>query len=152
MLNTLVVNVSMLMFCEKLSIEFMISLSQIFSKWNLNNLNFCLSRSVLLLNWIVFTKCCNKLMIVLRKKLFVFCKNYSIKRKSSMIFFLRFCFSYLMWCQSIFDNLFLYFLLKMLKHSHTVLEIFSEFSDVFWDIVIFSFYKIINFLTDHSLF
>jgi len=150
--NTLIVNVSASVFCEKLSIEFMISSSQIFSKWNSNSLDFCLSRLVLLLNWIIFAKCCNRSMIVLRKKLFVFCKNYSIKRKLSIILLLRLCLSYLTQCQSIFNNSFLYFSLKTSKHSHTVLEILSEFSNVFWDIIIFSFHKIVSFPTNYSLF
>jgi len=91
-------------------------------------------------------------MIILRKKFSVFCKNCLIKKKLSMILLLRFCFSYLMWCQLIFNNLFFYFLLKTLKHSHTVLKILSELSDIFWDIVIFSFYKIVCFFTNHSSF
>jgi len=150
MSNTLVINISVSVFCKKLSIESVISSSQIFSKWNSNSLNFCLSRLILLLNWIVFTKHCNRLMIMLRKKLFVFYKNCSIKKKLSMTLLLRLCLSYLTQCFLIFDNSFLYFLLKTLKCSHTVLEILSEFSDVFWDIVIFSFYKIVSFLTNYS--
>jgi len=150
--NALVMNVSVSVFHEKLLIEFVISSSQTFFKWSLNNLNFCLSRSVLLLNWIVFTKHCDKSMIMLKKKLSVFCRSYLTRRKLLMILLLRLCLSYLTWCYSISDNSFLYFLLKMSKHSHTVLEVLSEFSDVFWDIIIFSFYEVVSFLTNHSFF
>jgi hypothetical protein len=67
--NVFVVNVSVSVFCEKLSIEFIISSSWIFWKWKSNNLNFCLSRLMLLLNLIVFAKCCNKSMIMSKKTL-----------------------------------------------------------------------------------
>ena len=137
---------------EKLLIEFVTSSSQIFLKWSLNNLNFCLSRLMLLLNWIVFTKCCNKLIVILKRKLSVFCRSYLIRKKSSIILSLRFCLSYLTWCYLISDNLFLYSFLKTSKHSCTVLEILSEFSDIFWDIIFFSLDKIVSFFTNHSLF
>jgi len=45
------------------------------------------------------------------------------------------------------SEIWFYFLLKMLKCSHAVLEIFSEFSDIFRDIVLLSFYKIVSFFT-----
>jgi len=152
MLNTFIVNVSASVFCEKLLIKSVINLRWIFFKLNSNNFDFCLNKSVLLLNWIVFTKHCNKLMIMLRKKLSVSCKNCLIKKKLSITLFLKLCLSYLMWCQLIFNNLFLYFLFKTSKCSHTVLKILSEFSDVFWDIIIFLFYEIVNFFTNHFLF
>jgi len=45
-----------------------------------------------------------------------------------------------------------YLFLKMLKCSHTVLEILLEFSDIFKDVVSLSLYKIMSFFTNHSLF
>jgi len=149
--NTLIVNISVSVFCERLSIEFIINLSQTFCKWSLNNFNFCLSKLILLLNWIVFAKYCNRQMIVLRNFFLVFYKSYLTKKKSLMILLLRLCLSYLIQCYLIFYNSFLYLFLKTLKHSHTVLEILSEFSDIFRDIIIFLFYKIMNFFTNYSL-
>ena len=57
--------------------------------------------------------------------------------------------SLILYCHSS-ENLFLP-LLKMLKCSHTVLEIVSEFSDVFWDIVFLSLNEIMRFSANYSL-
>ena len=137
---------------KTLSTKSVISSSQIFRMWKLINLDFLLSRLVLLLNLTVFTKPCNKQKIMSKWKLSVFFKSYSMMRRLLKILSLRLCLRYLMQCLWNTDNnLILHSLLKTSKHPYAVLEVLFGFPSWLWDIIFFSFHKIVSCFTNSFL-
>ncbi len=64
---------------------------------------------------------------------------------------LRPCLSFLITCQTTFDSLTLSpSLLKVLKCSCAILEVFCEFSCVFRGVIPLSFDEVVSFSTNHS--
>jgi len=66
---------------------------------------------------------------------------------------LRPCLSFLITCQMTFDSLILSpSSLKVLKCSHTIIEVFYEFLCVFRGVIFLSLDEIVSFFTNHSFF